>query len=155
MDARELMLRAIRLSEESVERGGGPFGAVIARDGEIIAEASNCVTIDKDPTAHAEVSAIRKAAAKLGTYDLRGCEIYTSCEPCPMCLGAIYWAHLDKIYYANNRKDAADAGFDDDFIYTELAVSPEKRKKPSLIIMQEEAKRAFNLWKNKLDKNEY
>ena len=117
MDKKELMKRAIELSEESVRKGGGPFGAVIARDGEIIAEASNSVTIDHDPTAHAEVNAIRKAAEVLGNYDLSGCEIFTSCEPCPMCLGAIYWAHLDKIYYANNRKDAADIGFDDDFIY--------------------------------------
>ena len=107
MDKRELMTRAIRLAEESVKLGGGPFGAVIARDGKIVAEASNRVTLDCDPTAHAEVSAIRKAAKVLGTFDLNGCEIFTSCEPCPMCLGAIYWANLDKIYFANNRKDAA------------------------------------------------
>ena len=120
MNDKELMLRAIKLSEESVKNGGGPFGAVIARNCEIIAEASNCVTINCDPTAHAEVSAIRKAAEALKTFDLSGCAIYTSCEPCPMCLGAIYWAHLDKIYYANDRKDAAAIGFDDDFIYKEL-----------------------------------
>lgn len=120
MNDKELMLRAIKLSEESVKNGGGPFGTVIARNGEIIAEASNCVTINCDPTAHAEVSAIRKATEALKTFDLSGCAIYTSCEPCPMCLGAIYWAHLDKIYYANDRKDAAAIGFDDDFIYKEL-----------------------------------
>ncbi len=110
MEKRELMMRAIELSENSVKRGGGPFGAVIARNGEIVAEGSNCVTLYNDPTAHAEVTAIRNATKQLGTFDLSGCEIYTSCEPCPMCLGAIYWAHLDKIYYANDRKDAARIG---------------------------------------------
>ncbi len=155
MDSRELMLRAIRLSEESVERGGGPFGAVVARNGEIVAEGSNNVTVDNDPTAHAEVSVIRKACAKLGTFDLSGCEIYTSCEPCPMCLGAIYWAHLDKIYYANNRKDAAAIGFDDDFIYQELALDNDRRNKPSEILLREEAQRIFKLWERKTDKVEY
>lgn len=155
MDKRELMTRAIRLAEESVKLGGGPFGAVIARDGEIVAEASNRVTLDCDPTAHAEVSAIRKAAKVLGTFDLNGCEIFTSCEPCPMCLGAIYWANLDKIYFANNRKDAADIGFDDDFIYKEIEVTPEKRQKPSEILMREEALKAFDMWREKEDKTEY
>lgn len=122
MTNEELMRRAIELSENSVKSGGGPFGAVIARDGEIIAEGSNNVTIDMDPTAHAEVSTIRKACKKLGTFDLSGCVIYTSCEPCPMCFGAIYWAHLEKIYYANDRKDAGKIGFDDDFIYEDIAV---------------------------------
>ena len=155
MDKRELMARAIRLAEESVKLGGGPFGAVIARDGKIVAEASKRVTLDCDPTAHAEVSAIRKAAKVLGTFDLNGCEIFTSCEPCPMCLGAIYWAHLDKIYFANNRKDAADIGFDDDFIYKEIEVTPEKRQKPSEILMREEALKAFDMWREKEDKTEY
>lgn len=155
MTNKELMLRAIALSEESVKRGGGPFGAVIARNGEIVAEASNCVTIDCDPTAHAEVSVIRKAAKALGTFDLSGCEIFTSCEPCPMCFGAIYWAHLDKIYYANDRKDAADIGFDDDFIYQEIALEPEKRKKPSEILLRTEAMKAFDMWRQKTDKTEY
>lgn len=155
MDKKELMMRAIKLSEESVKKGGGPFGAVIAKDGEIVAEASNNVTVDCDPTAHAEVSAIRKAASKLGTFDLSGCEIYTSCEPCPMCLGAIYWAHLDKIYYANDRKDAASIGFDDDFIYKELELKPEDRHKPSEILLPDEAKTAFKLWMEKADKCEY
>ena len=136
MTNKELMLRAIALSEESVRNGGGPFGAVIAKNGEIVAEASNCVTIDCDPTAHAEVSVIRKAAKALHTFDLSGCEIFTSCEPCPMCFGAIYWAHLDKIYYANNKKDAANIGFDDDFIYQEIALEPQKRKKPSEILLR-------------------
>lgn len=155
MNKKELMTRAIRLAEESVKLGGGPFGAVIARDGKIVAEASNRVTLDCDPTAHAEVSAIRKAAKVLGTFDLNGCEIFTSCEPCPMCLGAIYWANLDKIYFANNRKDAADIGFDDDFIYKEIEVTPEKRQKPSEILMREEALKAFDMWREKEDKTEY
>ena len=129
MNNKELMRRAIALSEESVKNGGGPFGAVIARNGEIVAEAANRVTLDHDPTAHAEVSAIRLASRKLGTFNLSGCDIYTSCEPCPMCLGAIYWAHLDNIYYANNREDAANIGFDDDFIYNEMALKPSERSK--------------------------
>jgi tRNA(Arg) A34 adenosine deaminase TadA len=155
MTNRELMQRAIDLSIASVRNGGGPFGAVIARNGEIIAEGSNCVTIDCDPTAHAEVSTIRKAAKKLGTFDLSGCEIFTSCEPCPMCLGAIYWAHLDKIYYANDRKDAAKIGFDVDFIYEELPLKPSERQKPSEILMREEALEAFRMWQEKEDKTEY
>ena len=155
MTNRELMQRAIDLSKESVRNGGGPFGAVITKNGEIIAEGSNCVTIDNDPTAHAEVSTIRKACKKLGTFDLEGCDIYTSCEPCPMCLGAIYWAHLDKIYYANDRKDAAEIGFDDDFIYEELSLKPQDREKPSEILMREEALEAFRMWQEKEDKTDY
>ena len=155
MTKEELMQRAIELSINSVRNGGGPFGAIIARKGEIIAEGSNGVTIYNDPTAHAEVTAIRKACEKLGTFDLTGCEIYTSCEPCPMCLGAIYWAHLDKIYYANDRKDAADIGFDDDFIYQEIEVKPQYRKKPSEILMREEGLKAFRIWNKKTDKIEY
>ena len=155
MTNKELMLRAIALSEESVRNGGGPFGAVIAKNGEIVAEASNCVTIDCDPTAHAEVSVIRKAAKALHTFGLSGCEIFTSCEPCPMCFGAIYWAHLDKIYYANDRKDAASIGFDDDFIYQEIALEPQKRKKPSEILLRTEAMKDFDMWREKTDKTEY
>lgn len=155
MTKEELMQRAIELSINSVRNGGGPFGAVIARKGEIIAEGSNGVTIYNDPTAHAEVTAIRKACEKLGNFELKGCEIYTSCEPCPMCLGAIYWAHLDKIYYANDRKDAADIGFDDDFIYQEIEVKPQYRKKPSEILMREEGLEAFRIWNKKTDKIEY
>ena len=155
MDKKELMRRAIVLSEESVKHGGGPFGAVIARNGEIVAEASNSVTIDHDPTAHAEVNAIRKATSKLQNFDLEGCEIYTSCEPCPMCLGAIYWAHLDKIYYANDRKDAAGIGFDDDFIYQEIELKPQYRKKPSEILLRNEAIKVFEQWTAKTDKTEY
>ena len=149
------MSRAIALSEESVRNGGGPFGAVIVKDGVIIAEGSNCVTIDNDPTAHAEVSTIRKACQALGTYDLSGCEIYTSCEPCPMCLGAIYWAHLDKIYYGNNKDDAARIGFNDAFIYEELNLKTEDRRLPSQVMLAEEAAKAFRMWEEKTDKKEY
>lgn len=156
MEKEELMRRAIAVSENSVRNGGGPFGAVIAsKDGEIVAEASNSVTIDHDPTAHAEVNCIRKATAKLGTFDLAGYDIYTSCEPCPMCLGAIYWAHLDKIYYANDRKDAAAIGFDDDFIYQELELKNEDRHKKMELLLPEEAKKAFEMWAQSTDKTEY
>ena len=149
------MKRAIALSEQSVKTGGGPFGAVIAKNGEIVSEASNSVTKDNDPTAHAEVNAIRIATKKLGTFDLSGCEIYASCEPCPMCLGAIYWAHLDRIFFAANRNDAADAGFDDDFIYKELALKPEDRNKNIEVLLPKEAQEAFRLWKANTDKTEY
>ena len=155
MDKKDFMRRAIALSEESVRTGGGPFGAVIVKDGVIVSEASNSVTLDHDPTAHAEVNAIRKATQKLGTFDLEGCEIYTSCEPCPMCLGAIYWAHLDRIYYANNRKDAARIGFDDDFIYKEIALKPQERHKQMEVLLSEEAKEAFQMWEADGDKAEY
>lgn len=155
MNQKELMRRAIALSEESVLKGGGPFGAVIVRGNEIIAEASNSVTIDNDPTAHAEVNAIRKATKKLGTFNLTGCDIYTSCEPCPMCLGAIYWARLDRIFYANNRKDAARIGFDDDFIYQEIALTPEHRHKLMLLLLPEEAHKAFDMWDEREVKAEY
>lgn len=155
MNNEQLMRRAIALSIESVNNGGGPFGAVIARNGEIVAEGSNNVTLHHDPTAHAEVSAIREACRKLETFDLSGCDIYTSCEPCPMCLGAIYWAHIDKIYYANDRRDAADIGFDDDFIYQEIALKPTERTKPSEILLREEAIEAFKQWEAKADKTEY
>nr|WP_314696707.1 nucleoside deaminase [uncultured Prevotella sp.] len=155
MRKEELMRRAIKLSADSVSNGGGPFGAVIVRDGEIVAEGSNGVTILNDPTAHAEVSAIRQACKKLNSFDLTGCEIYTSCEPCPMCLGAIYWAHIDKIYYANDRKDAANIGFDDELIYQEMEVQPQYRKKPSEILLNNEAIKVFQQWTEKTDKTRY
>jgi guanine deaminase len=155
MNNEELMRRAIALSEESVKNGGGPFGAVIARKGEIIAEAANRVTLDHDPTAHAEVSAIRLASSKLGTFNLSGCDIYTSCEPCPMCLGAIYWARLDNVYYANNREDAANIGFDDDFIYHEMALKPSERSKKMELLLPNEAINAFKMWEEKVEKTEY
>lgn len=149
------MREAIRLADESVKCGGGPFGAVVVKDGEIIAESSNSVTIDNDPTAHAEVSTIRKACKALGTFDLSGCVIYTSCEPCPMCLGAIYWAHIDRVYFGNTRKDAAEIDFADDFIYNELAKPLHKRVKPFVPMLRDEALSSFRLWTDKTDKNEY
>lgn len=155
MTKEELMRRAIELSENSVRNGGGPFGAVIAKDDEIIAEGSNKVTINNDPTAHAEVCAIRNACKILNTFELANCVIYTSCEPCPMCLGAIYWARLSKIFYANDRKDAAEIGFDDDFIYKEIAIEPQYRKKPSEILLRNEAINAFRMWTLKDDKTKY
>lgn len=155
MDKKDFMRKAIALSIENVKNGGGPFGAVIVKDNEIIAIGVNRVTANHDPTAHAEVSAIRAACEKLNTFDLSGCEIYTSCEPCPMCLGAIYWAHLDKIYYGNNKHDAADIGFDDSFIYDELALTPENRQKASETMLRNEAIEAFKLWENTADKTEY
>ncbi len=155
MGNKEFMREAIRLSIENVKNGGGPFGAVIVKDGRIIATGTNRVTANNDPTAHAEVSAIREACLKLDTFDLSGCEIYTSCEPCPMCLGAIYWAHLDRIYYGNNKADAAAIGFDDSFIYDELALPRENRKKAMEELLPEEAIAAFRLWRDTEDKTEY
>ncbi len=149
------MRTAIRLSEDNVRNGGGPFGAVIVKDGEIVATGTNRVTADCDPTAHAEVNAIRAACARLGTFDLSGCEIYSSCEPCPMCLGAIYWAHLDKLYYGNDKKDAAGIGFDDAFIYRELDLKPEDRSLKSERLLPDEASNAFRQWAENPDKVEY
>ncbi len=155
MTKEELMRKAIELSKENVQNGGGPFGAVIAKDGEIVATGVNRVTDSCDPTAHAEVSAIRAATSKLKDFNLSGYEIYTSCEPCPMCLGAIYWARLDRMYYGNNKTDAKEIGFDDSFIYDEIALKPEKRKLPSEILLHDEAIQAFEAWKEKADKIEY
>ena len=132
MTKEELMRKAIELSTENVANGGGPFGAVIAKDGEIIATATS-----------------------LGTFNLSGCEIYTSCEPCPMCLGAIYWARLDKMYYGNNKTDAKNIGFDDSFIYDEIALKPADRKLPSEVLLHNEAIKAFEAWAEKEDKIEY
>lgn len=155
MNKEDFMRKAIELSIENVKNGGGPFGAVIVKDGEIVATGVNRVTANHDPTAHAEVSAIRAACQKLGTFDLSGCEIYTSCEPCPMCLGAIYWAHLDKIYYGNNKTDAARIGFDDSFIYDELALERKNRNKAMEELLPDEAIAAFRAWEEKADKVEY
>lgn len=150
------MREAIRLSIENVNFGnGGPFGAVIVKDNKIIARGVNKVTSDNDPTAHAEVVAIRNACKELGTFQLDGCEIYTSCEPCPMCLGAIYWARPDKMYYANTKQDAADIDFDDDFIYQELALPYTERKLVTIQLLRDEANEAFKLWKTSNDKIEY
>ena len=155
MTKQELMQRAIDLAVENVRNGGGPFGAVIARGGEIVAEGVNRVTSQHDPTAHAEVQAIRKACSELNTFDLTGLDIYASCEPCPMCLGAIYWAHLDRIYYANDRKDAAKIGFDDEFIYEEIGRKIEDRHRPMIALLRDEALGAFRMWEENSSKTEY
>ena len=149
------MRRAVELSIENVKNGGGPFGAVIVRDGEIIAEGANRVTANNDPTAHAEVTAIRAACAKLGTFQLDGCVVYTSCEPCPMCLSAIYWAGISKIYYGNTKKDADDINFGDDFIYEEIAKPYSARRILMMQFLREEALAAFRAWEEKPDKIEY
>lgn len=151
----KMMRKAIRLSIESVESGGGPFGAVIVKDGKEIASGVNQVTKLKDPTAHAEVTVIRMAAQKLDDFNLSGCEIYTSCEPCPMCLSAIYWARIDKIYYANTKTDAKNIGFDDSFIYQQLELPEDKRSIPVMQVMRNEAIRAFEIWNCKEDKINY
>ena len=155
MKKQELMQRAIDLAVENVRNGGGPFGAVIARGGEIVAEGVNRVTSQHDPTAHAEVQAIRKACSKLNTFDLTGLDIYASCEPCPMCLGAIYWAHLDHLYFAGTKDDAARIGFDDAFIYKELPLPIHERKLPTEAMMNAEAQAPFVAWQEKEDKVEY
>jgi tRNA(Arg) A34 adenosine deaminase TadA len=151
-----LMREAARLACENVETNrGGPFGAVIARDGEIVGRGTNLVTSTNDPTAHAEVMAIRHACRELGTFSLAGCEIYTSCEPCPMCLAAIYWARLDRIFYANCRADAARIGFDDDFLYQEIPLPLNERTKPIIRLVCEEADAGFQLWTANADKVRY
>ncbi len=155
MTHEELMRLAIDISVRSVENGGGPFGAVIARDGKVVATGSNCVTLHNDPTAHAEVSAIREACGSEHNFRLEGCRIYSSCEPCPMCLSAIYWAGIERIYFANDRRDAAKIGFDDSFIYDQIPVDPAKRTVPSERLLPQEAARAFRTWEDKEDKIEY
>jgi tRNA(Arg) A34 adenosine deaminase TadA len=150
------MARAIQLSIEGVRSGqGGPFGSVIVKDGKIIAEAANQVTSNNDPTAHAEVLAIRKACESLRCFELKDCELYTSCEPCPMCLGAIYWARIARIYFANTAEDAAKIGFDDSFIYSELKQPYAERRIPAVQIMREEALAGFRAWADKPDKTSY
>ena len=149
------MREAIRLASANVENGGGPFGAVIARGGEIIATGVNRVTANCDPTAHAEVSAIRAAAQKLGTFNLSGCDIYSSCEPCPMCLGAIYWARLDRLFYGNTKADAARIGFDDAFIYKELTLPLSERTLRAEQLLGKEAIATFEAWEQKTDKTPY
>jgi tRNA(Arg) A34 adenosine deaminase TadA len=155
--AHEKFMRiAIELSEYNVKQGmGGPFGAVIVKDGMILARSANRVVPTNDPTAHAEVSVIRLACQELGTYDLTGCEIYTSCEPCPMCLGAIYWARIDKVYYANTKADAAAIGFDDHTIYNELESPMANRRLPFVQLLRDEALSAFKLWETAENKTDY
>ncbi len=143
----DFMKRAIELSSNNIKTGGGPFGAVIVKNGKIIGEGWNKVTSANDPTAHAEVEAIREACKNLKTYDLSGAEIYTSCEPCPMCLSAIYWARLSKIFFANSKKDAAAIAFDDAFIYTEICKPLAERKISMVQMMQPEAAEVFKSWK--------
>ena len=152
---KKFMRKAIALSIQNIEKGGGPFGAVIVKDGKVIATGVNRVTKNTDPTAHAEVTAIRKASKKLGTFDLAGCDIYTSCEPCPMCLGAVYWAHLDKMYYGNTKADAKNIGFDDSFIYDEIELKPEQRRLITTQLLSNEAIEAFKAWANTENKVEY
>ena len=152
----QFMKRAIELSRKNLETGaGGPFGAVIVKDGVIIGEGHNKVTSTNDPTAHAEVTAIRDACKNLSQFDLSGSVIYTSCEPCPMCLAAIYWARIEKIFYANTRKDAADIKFDDDFIYEEIPKDISQRKIPMQQCCHSDALKVFNEWENKVDKIPY
>ena len=149
------MLRAIELSIKSANGTGGPFGCVIVKDDKIIAEGSNKVTFSNDPTAHAEIVAIREACKKLNTFNLSGCDLYASCEPCPMCLSAIYWSHVDKIFYANTREDAKKINFDDSLIYSEISKKYEDRKIPIKQILRDEALKAFEIWDKKTDKIEY
>ena len=151
----EFMKRAVELSVESVNNGGGPFGSVIVKDNKIIAEGSNKVTSNNDPTAHGEIVAIREACKKLNNFSLNECELYSTCEPCPMCLSAIYWARIDKVYFANTRQDAQKIDFDDSLIYTELKKKIDKRKIPMIQIMRNEALKVFELWDKKEDKVKY
>ena len=149
------MDKVVKLSIDSVENGGGPFSAAIVKDGKIVATGVNRVTANHDPTAHAEVTAIRNACQKLDTYDLSDCVIYSSCEPCPMCLGAIYWARIPELFYCNTKQDAKDINFDDSFIYDELAKSPEDRELDMVRVDNREAIKAFQLWEKKEDKTPY
>ena len=151
----EFMKRAIELSVKSVNNGGGPFGCVIVKDEKIISEGSNKVTSSNDPTAHGEIVAIREACKNINNFSLNGCELYSTCEPCPMCLAAIYWARIDKIYYANTRKDAQKIGFDDSLIYSEFQKNIDKRKIPMIQMMRNEALKAFEMWDKKIDKVKY
>lgn len=156
-DSQKAYMRlAIELAKKGMEAGnGGPFGCVIVKDGKIIGQGSNMVLKTNDPTAHAEIVAIRDACRQLGDFQLEGCEVYTSCEPCPMCLGAIFWARPSKVYYACTKEDAAEAGFDDDFIYQEIKVNPAERKIPMYSLLREESIKAFEIWKEKGDKTLY
>lgn len=150
------MREAIRLADEGMRNGrGGPFGCVIVRSGAIVARGSNGVTSTNDPTAHAEITAIREAGRTLGRFHLEDCELYTSCEPCPMCLAAIYWARIPTVYYANTRTDAAGVGFDDDFIYRQISLPPEERTVTMQPLLRDEALKTFQAWIGKPDKVPY
>lgn len=155
-EKKKFMLEAIKMAEKNIiSRSGGPFGAVVVKDGKIIAASGNRVTSTNDPTAHAEIVAIREACAEMGTFDLTGCEIYASCEPCPMCLGAIMWARIGKLYYAADRLDASRAGFDDELFYTEMALTNEKRNLKPTQLMQKEANKVFDRWIEDVNKIPY
>ena len=151
----KFMLKAIELSIKSADTIGGPFGCVIVEDNKIISEGYNKVTSTNDPTAHGEIVAIREACLKLNTFNLSGCELYSTCEPCPMCLSAIYWSHIDKIFYANTRDDAKNIDFDDSFIYSEINKKIGDRKIQMIQMLRDEALKAFNIWDKKVDKNKY
>lgn len=155
MDKNSLMREAINMATTNVGNGGGPFGAIVVKNGKVIGRGVNRVTADNDPTAHAEVNAIREAARHEGSFDLSGAEIYTSCEPCPMCLGAIYWAHISKIFYGNTKADAARINFDDSFIYKQLSLPEGERAIPQEQLLPAEAIETFNAWEAKTDKTEY
>ena len=155
IDKSKFMLRAIELSIQSAKSQGGPFGAVVVKNDEIISEGNNQVTANNDPTAHAEIVAIRNACKKLADFFLKGCDLYTSCEPCPMCLSAIYWSHVDNVFYANTRMDAADIDFDDSLIYSEISKGIDKRKIKMKQMNRDEALEAFKIWANKEDKIKY
>ena len=155
-DKNKFMLAAINKADENIVTGkGGPFGAVVVKDGKIIAAVGNRVTSTNDPTAHAEVVAIREACKTLETFDLTGCEIFASCEPCPMCLGAIMWARIDRLYFAADRIDASRAGFDDELFYSELALSPSERALKPTQILKDEANIVFDKWLETIDKIPY
>ena len=151
----KFMKRAIELSKESINSGGGPFGSVIVKDDKIISEGINRVTVNNDPTAHGEIVAIRNACKELNTFNLSNCLLYSSCEPCPMCMSAIYWSRIGKVYYANTRDDAKKINFDDSLIYSEIPKKNEDKKIPIKQMMRDEALKAFNLWDKKTDKIEY
>ena len=151
----KFMQRAIELSIESINSGGGPFGSVIVKDEKIISEGMNRVTVDNDPTSHGEIVAIRNACKKLNTFNLSNCSLYSSCEPCPMCMSAIYWSHISKVYYANTRDDAKKINFDDSLIYSEIPKKNEDKKISIKQMMRNEALEAFDLWDKKTDKIEY
>ena len=151
----KFMQRAIELSIESINSGGGPFGSVIVKDEKIISEGMNRVTVDNDPTSHGEIVAIRNASKKLNTFNLSNCSLYSSCEPCPMCMSAIYWSRIGKVYYANTRDDAKKINFDDSLIYSEIPKKNEDKKIPIKQMMRNEALKAFDLWDKKTDKIEY
>jgi tRNA(Arg) A34 adenosine deaminase TadA len=155
LDSASFMRRAIDLAIDNVRAGGGPFGAVVVKDGRMVAEGANRVTVDNDPTSHAEVVAIRGACRALGNFQLDGCDLYTSCEPCPMCLGAIYWARPARVFYGGSAADAAAAGFDDAFIYDEMKREASARRIPMTQLLREESVTAFAAWKQQVDKTAY